>query len=224
MARAQVRTERRLRFGELPDSASSERNASTSESDSEDFDYGAFLDRPDQRDQIVPHIFTSHNTIVVSKAKPILATSLVGTFTTFVGSNRFTRFVVAGFLGLFHRSPFSVGAALVPLAQQMAKRSHPFTDEASKYSGASSMSKPEGKRVLALASVRHTKSSPLISAQEKTQSDIKGQENPGQASGDQPRMVQQSDDPSQENPGQASGDRLHFTGSTRHPEVTEPEA
>ena len=195
MARAQVRTERRLRFGELPDSASSEPNASTSESDSEDFDYGAFLDRPDQRDQ-------SFHTIVVAKGNPTLATSLVGTFTTFVGSNRLTRFVVAGFLGLFHRSPFSVGAALVPLAQQMAKRSHPFTDEASKYSGASSMSKPKGKRVLALASVRHTKSSPLISARETTQSDVKGQENPGQA----------------------SGDRLHFTGSTRHPEVTEPEA
>ena len=31
---------------------------------------------------------------------------------------------------LFHRSPFSVVAALVPLAQQMAKRSRPFTDEA----------------------------------------------------------------------------------------------
>ena len=30
----------------------------------------------------------------------------------------------------FHRSPFSVVAALVPLAQQMAKRSRPFTDEA----------------------------------------------------------------------------------------------
>ena len=44
------------------------------------------------------------------------------------------------------------------------------------------MSKPEGKRVLALASVRHTKSSPLISAQEKTQSDVPSWQNPGQAS------------------------------------------
>ena len=32
--------------------------------------------------------------------------------------------------------------------------------------------------------VRHQKSSPMISAQEKTQSDVKGQENPGQAPGD----------------------------------------
>ena len=51
-----------------------------------------------------------------------------------------------------HRSPFSVVAAVVPLAQQMAKRSLPFTDEVSKHTGASS--KPEGKRVLALAAVR----------------------------------------------------------------------
>ena len=45
------------------------------------------------------------------------------------------------------------------------------------------MSKPVGKRVLALASVRHEKKSRLfISAEEKTQSDVKGQENPGQSS------------------------------------------
>ena len=62
----------------------------------------------------------------------------------------------------YYRSPFSVVAALVPPAQQMAKRSHPFTDEASKYQGASSKSKPVGKRVLALAAVRHGQSSPLI--------------------------------------------------------------
>ena len=61
-----------------------------------------------------------------------------------------------------------------PPAQQMAKRSRPSTDEASKHSGAPSKSKPQGKRVLALASVRHQKSSPLILTQEKTQSDVKG--------------------------------------------------
>ena len=33
----------------------------------------------------------------------------------------------------YHRSPFSVVASLVLPAQQMAKRSHPFIDEASKY-------------------------------------------------------------------------------------------
>ena len=32
----------------------------------------------------------------------------------------------------FHRSPFSVVAALVPLAHEMVKRSRPFADEASK--------------------------------------------------------------------------------------------
>ena len=83
--------------------------------------------------------------------------------------------------GPLHYGPFSVHATLVPLAQQMAKRSGPFTDEASNDTGASSKSKPESKRVLALASVRHEKSSPLISAQEKTQSDVRGQENPSQA-------------------------------------------
>ena len=78
--------------------------------------------------------------------------------------------------------------------QQMAKGSRPFTDEASKYTGAC-------KRVLTLASVRHQKSSPLISAQEKTQSDVQGQENPNQA----------------------SGDRSHLPGPTRKLEVTEPD-
>ena len=47
------------------------------------------------------------------------------------------------------------------------KRSHTFNDEASNYTGASSQSKREGKRVLALVAVRHQKKSPSISAQEK---------------------------------------------------------
>ena len=89
---------------------------------------------------------------------------------------------------------------------------------------ASPKSKPKGnKSSRAGFSAIYRSSSPLTSAQEDTESDVKSQENPGQASGDQPRLVQQSDDPSQENPGQASGDRLHFTCSTRHPEVTEPD-
>ena len=67
----------------------------------------------------------------------------------------------------FHHSPFSVVAALLPPAQQMAKRSHISTDEASKYTGVSPKSNPEGKRVLALASAQHQKSSPLISVQER---------------------------------------------------------
>ena len=71
--------------------------------------------------------------------------------------------------------------------------------------------------------MRHDESSPCIIAQEKTQSDIKGQViNPSQASGDRllflgveasgewSQKVQQSDDSSWENPGHASGDRLLF--------------
>ena len=65
---------------------------------------------------------------------------------------------------------------------------------------ASSKSKPDGKRFLALAAVRHDESSPSSVAQEKTPSDVKGQENPGQA----------------------SGDRLHFPGPAKNQEVTEP--
>ena len=66
--------------------------------------------------------------------------------------------------------------------------------------------------------MRHQMSSPLISAEEKKQSGVKGPENTGlpsarrlhffgvQALGDRSRMVLQSDVRSQENPGQASGD------------------
>ena len=82
----------------------------------------------------------------------------------------------------FHRSPLSDVATSVPPAEQMAKRSHPFTDEASKNTGAWSKQKPIGNRVLALASVRHEQSSPLTSAQEKAQSDVECHENPSQAS------------------------------------------
>ena len=45
----------------------------------------------------------------------------------------------------FHHSPCSVVAALVPLAYEVAKRGHPFTDEASKYTGASSKSIQQAK-------------------------------------------------------------------------------
>ena len=66
-------------IGELPDSASSELYASTTETDSDDFDHAWPL---------APYKFIRLNTIVVSKAKPILAESQVGTLTKFVGSNR----------------------------------------------------------------------------------------------------------------------------------------
>ena len=69
----------------------------------------------------------------------------------------------------------------------------------------------------------------MISAQEQMHSDVKGQENSGQASGDrlnfsgvqapgdQSRMVQQSD-------VRGTDDQLRFPGSTGNPEVTEPGA
>ena len=51
----------------------------------------------------------------------------------------------------------------------------------------------------ALTAVRHDESSQLVTAQEKTQSDVKGQENPSLASGDRLHV-----------PGvEASGDRSH---------------
>ena len=76
--------------------------------------------------------------------------------------------------------------------------------------------------------MRHDKGSPWSIAQEKTQSDVKGQVNlsqalddwlhiPGvEASGDRSHKVAQLDDPRQEKPGKALGDRLHFLGFTRN--------
>ena len=55
----------------------------------------------------------------------------------------------------------------------MAKRIRPCTDEASSFTDASSKSMLVGKRILALAAVRHGKSLPLSTAQAKTQSDVK---------------------------------------------------
>ena len=59
---------------------------------------------------------------------------------------------------------------------QMAKRSRPFTDEASKLTVASLSQRPQADEQS--RAVRQDKSSPLITAQEKTQSDVKGQVNP----------------------------------------------
>ena len=58
-----------------------------------------FFDRHDQRDHL-SQTSSSDSTQLWSQ-RPILATSLVGTFTTFVGSNRLSRFVVVGYLSLF---------------------------------------------------------------------------------------------------------------------------
>ena len=57
-------------------------------------------------------------------------------------------------------------------------------DDVSKFIGASSKSRVVGQRVLALAAARHEKSSPLSVAEGRTQSDVKGQENPSPGSGD----------------------------------------
>ena len=46
----------------------------------------------------------------------------------------------------FHRSHMSAAAVSVPPAQAVAKRNHPFTDEASKYAGTSSKSQSDGNR------------------------------------------------------------------------------
>ena len=88
---------------------------------------------------------------------------MVRALTIFVGSKQLSRHEVAT-LAKDCRSPFSVVAALVPLASKMAKRSRHSTHEVSKFEGASSKSTPEGKSAIALDAVRHQKSSSLISA------------------------------------------------------------
>ena len=125
------------------------------------------------------------------------------------------------------RGPFSVVAALVPPAQKMTKRSRHTIDEVLKFEGASSTIISRRNRALALAAVRHQKSSLAISAQDNTQFDVKGQENLGQASGDRLhisgvqalgdrwRMVQPSDVRSLDN-------QLQFPGFTGNPDVTVP--
>ena len=89
------------------------------------------------------------------------------------------------FMSLITRSHISVVETLVFPVHQMAKRSHPSTDEASKFTGASSKSQPVGKRILALAAVRHHKELTVEhSSKKKTQSGVKGQVHSSQASGD----------------------------------------
>ena len=74
----------------------------------------------------------SKKTILVSKARTIWVDSPERAPTQLVGSNRLSSFVVAVFLSFFTAAHFSVVAALVPPAQQKARRSRPFTYEASK--------------------------------------------------------------------------------------------
>ena len=153
-------------FCALPDSASSERHASISERVSDDFDCGAFMDRHDQHGQMF-QTNSSHSPQSWSRRPNRYWQNRWWETSQNRGIRKISTLGVGEVPESFYRSPFSVVAALVPLAQQMAKRSRPFTDEASKYTGAPSKSKPVGKRVLTLAAVRHEKSSLLISAQEK---------------------------------------------------------
>ena len=168
----------------------------TSESDSDDFDHGALIDRNDQRGQLLQKVYQTQH-----KRGLKCHTNLCKIFGGNTHKIRGIKPIITVRAGKvpesFHRSPFSVVAALP--AQQMAKRSRPFTDEASKYTGEP---KQVCKRVLALVAVRYEKSSPLISAEEETQSDVK----------------------SQINSSHASKDRLQFPSSSRNPGVTEPEA
>ena len=77
----------------------------------------------------------------------------------------------------FYRSPFSVVAALVPLAQQMAKSSVYRTKLRNTQAPRQSQRR-QNLRWLQCELER----APLLSAQEKTQSDVEGQKNPGLAS------------------------------------------
>ena len=53
MGQAELRTEKRLCFCELPDSLDSSVDASSSdESDDDNLDYGALIDQVDQRNQV----------------------------------------------------------------------------------------------------------------------------------------------------------------------------
>ena len=75
VARAQVRMEQRLRFEELRVSESSD-GRSTSESDSDDFDDGALMDRSGQSDQLPQTGSSINRTIMFLWTKPTVAKSL----------------------------------------------------------------------------------------------------------------------------------------------------
>ena len=125
LAQAQFRTGPRLWFCELPDSASSEPCAASSEDDSDD--YGALLERHDQRDQVF-QLSSSDSTQTWSQM-PKQSWQ----------NRRWEHWWDGGRDSeSHHRSPLSVVATLVQPAHQMAKGSRPFADEASKYTGAPS--------------------------------------------------------------------------------------
>ena len=83
----------------------------------------------------------------------------------------------------FYRSSFSVVSGLVRLLTRWPNEAVILLMK-SRSSKARHQKQlvPRRKRAFALAAVRHQKSLYLISAQEKTQSDVDGQENPGQVS------------------------------------------
>ena len=98
------------------------------------------------------------------------------------------------------------------------QKSNPSIDEVSKVEGGSK-STPEGRRGFALVPAPHHKSSPMISAQERTRSDVKGQENPGQASGDR-LHAKRSDS---KHPGSCKLTQGRAGGSDRQKTASQPE-
>ena len=181
---------------------------------------------------MVPNKVISHNTIMVSKAKPALAESLVGALTKFVGSNRLSRFVVAGFSSLFTTAHF----LSLPLCFRLLsrwRREAIYLLTKLRNTQACRQSQIQKAKEFSRWLQRNIKRAHRWSQFKKDASRSPGPgesssgigrptDFPGvQARGDRSRMVQQSDDPSQENPGQTSGDRLHFPAPTRNLEVME---
>ena len=91
-----------------------------------------------------------------------------------------------------HRSSSSVIAALVSVCSQDGENTvilrESFEDRRRVIKIDS-----RGEKWFRRVAVRHQKSSPLISAQEVTQSDVKSRENPGQASGDRMQCTLKAD-------------------------------
>ena len=90
---------------------------------------------------------------MVSKAKPTLTESLMGARTKFVESHRLSCFVVAGFQGLITAAHFESLPLWFRLPSRWRREAvHLLTKPRN-----TQARRPEGKRVLALAGVRHQK-------------------------------------------------------------------
>ena len=99
------------------------------------------------------------NAIVVSQATPILAESLVGTLTKIRGIKQIITLRGGRDPESHPRSPRPVVATWFCPAQEIAKRSRPSADVASKCTSAPSKSKPERQKSPRAASLRHQQSS-----------------------------------------------------------------